>query len=216
MHFNLFSFFFFQVLQFSSMQVLCLPLCQISAEFTQFLSKISFFIRMDNKHSYLLFACLNPEADKNLLFTPCVELWNVFIYIRLPYSGSQSLLFKGINELLLLGWLLQATLSCKYWKHVLLEICQCSDVSEAQILWRDEELCCWFTLTAMKMSCWSQSIYMKICGVLLMQGLGQGSLWEVDFDRSAHRPNLVHLLLFLCLVLNVWKKRSNKIVSLLK
>lgn len=148
------------------MQVLCLLLCQISAEFTQFLCKISFFIRMDNKHSYLLFACLNSEANKNLLFTRCVEFWNRFIYIRLPYSGSQSLVFKGINELLLHGWLLQAALSCKYWKRVLREICQFSDVSEAQILWRHEELFCWFTLTAVKMSCWSQSIYMRICGFI--------------------------------------------------
>lgn len=191
------------------MQVLCMPLCQISAEFTQFLSKISFFIRMDNKHSYLLFACLNPETNKNLLFTQCVELWNVFIYIRLPYSGSQSLLFKGINELLLLGWLLQATLSCKYWKHVLQETCQCSNVSEAQIFWGDEKLFCWFTLTAVKMSCWSQSIYMRIfCGVLIMQGLEQDSLCEVGLDMSAHRPRLLHWLLFLCLVLNIWKKEK--------
>lgn len=41
-----------------------------------------------------------------------------------------------------------------------------------------------------------------------MQGLGQGSLWEVDLDMSAHRPRLVHLLLFLWLVLNIWKKKQ--------
>lgn len=97
-----FCFFFFgQDLQLSSLQVSCLPFIQISTDFNRFLSKVPFFIRMDSKHSYLLIACPNPEANKFAVLSVHWIVKCVCLYKTSLLRKSPSLLFKVINELLL-------------------------------------------------------------------------------------------------------------------